>query len=174
VPVIGPPKLAPLAAISNRSWFDCRTGKLEGALAALASKKTLYAPGSEEVNVKLAGLDESTSTGPVGAGERAAAASVEKNRNAAPLLEEKAIVSPLVTGTEGKLGTRTPLSLVRVTSVWAMVGPTLVQLLPAVYSVLRLRLVQRGLEPRVAAQRRKLRTALERGGIVALRQRLRY
>ena len=46
------PELVPLASISSRSVFDYRTGKLEGAEEALASKKTLYAPGLEDVNMK--------------------------------------------------------------------------------------------------------------------------
>ena len=116
----GLPKPIPVVSISSIRSPDGITGKSGGVAFAEVSKKTLYVPGSEDVNVNEAELDE-TATGFAGAGDSTVAAPGEKKRYAgAPSLVEKVIVSPLVTGTLGWLGTSTPWLFVREIAVLAM------------------------------------------------------
>jgi hypothetical protein len=85
------------------------------------------------VKVKTVGADELRVTGPVGAGESTEVAPGEKNAYAGPSPEmEKATVSPLLTETEGRLGTRTPVSFERKTSVCAIVSLKLFQIISLV------------------------------------------
>jgi hypothetical protein len=140
----------PLVSISSSNRFDGRTGKFAGGVEVFGSKKTLYAPGFDDVNVKALFPPAAIDTGAEGDGERTVIASGEKNKVALSLWAENVTVSPWTAGTELWLGTRTPSFFEMVISVLAM-GATLLQLLGFVQRALCLRLVQRCLESWVGA-----------------------
>jgi hypothetical protein len=76
------------------------------------------------VKLKETGVDD-TATGLAGVGDRMPAAPGEKNRYAVlPSPVAKVTVSPLLTGTEVRLGDTAPCSLVRVIAVIDMIAPT--------------------------------------------------
>jgi hypothetical protein len=112
-----------IALISNTRVRETTLGKLSGPDPGFAPKNALYAPGLEEEKVKTALPPAAIGKGLAGVGDKTDTASGEKNRTTGVWsLVEKETVSPLTTETEAALGTKVPLSLKIVTSVFAMLA----------------------------------------------------